>query len=152
VWGVVNDTVAASVADQTKAVLRAHPDITAIFTPWDEFARGVKLAIDELGVAAKVKIYGVDISTSDIQAIIEPNSPWVATAATNASVVGEVSVRAVSLAIAGQYPGRSVLIQPALVTRADLVDNEIATIEDLAQKFPAFRKSDAATAPWIPAP
>ena len=34
VWGVVNDTVPASVADQTKAVLRANPDITVIFTPW----------------------------------------------------------------------------------------------------------------------
>ncbi|WFU85519.1 substrate-binding domain-containing protein [Bradyrhizobium sp. CIAT3101] len=150
VWGVVNDSVPASVADQTKAVLRAHPEITAIFTPWDEFARGVKLAIDELGVADKVKIYGVDISTSDIQAIIEPKSPWVATAATNASVVGEVSVRAVSLLVAGQDPGRSVLVQPRLVTRADLVDNNIKTIEDLAAKVPAFRTSEAATAPWIP--
>lgn len=152
VWGVVNNSVAASVADQTKAVLRAHPDISLIFTPWDEFARGVKLAIDELGVANKVKIYGVDISTSDIQAIVEPNSPWVATAATNASVVGEVSVRAVSLAIAGKDPGHSVLVQPSLVTRAQLIDNKIATIEDLAAKIPAFRASDAATAPSIPAP
>src|SRR5690606_24846220 len=31
VWGVVNDTVAASVADQTQAVLRANPEITVIF-------------------------------------------------------------------------------------------------------------------------
>ncbi len=152
VWGVVNDSVAASVADQTKAVLRAHPDIKVIFTPWDEVARGVKLAIDELGVADKTKIYGIDISTSDIQAIIEPNSPWVATAATNAAVVGEVSVRAAALAIAGQDPGHSVLVQPSLVTRAELVDNKIATIDDLAAKIPAFRASDAATAPWIPAP
>ena len=152
VWGVVNDSVAASVADQTKAALRAHPEITAIFTPWDEFARGVKLAIDELGVANKVKIYGVDISTSDIQAITEPNSPWVATAATNAAVVGEVSVRGAALAIAGQDPGHSILVKPSLVTRAELIDNKIATIEDLAAKIPAFRASDAATAAWIPAP
>jgi simple sugar transport system substrate-binding protein len=151
VWGVVNDSVAASVADQTKAVLRAHPEITAIFTPWDEFARGVKLAIDELGVAGKVKIYGVDISTSDIQAISETNSPWVATAATNAAVVGEVSVRGVALAIDGQDPGHSIQVKPSLVTRAQLVDNKIATIEDLAAKIPAFRASDAATAAWIPA-
>ena len=150
VWGVVNDSVAASVADQTKAVLRAHPEITAIFTPWDEFARGVKLAIDELGVAGKVKIYGVDISTSDIQAISEANSPWVATAATNAAVVGEVSVRGVALAIDGQDPGHSIQVKPSLVTRAQLVDNKIATIEDLAAKIPAFRASDAATAAWIP--
>ncbi|MBN9057414.1 MAG: substrate-binding domain-containing protein, partial [Rhizobiales bacterium] len=74
VWGVVNDTVPASVADQTKAILRANPDISVIFTPWDEFAKGVKLAIDELGVSQNVKIYGVDISTADIQLMAEPDS------------------------------------------------------------------------------
>lgn len=150
VWGVVNDTVPASVADQTKAVLTANPDISVIFTPWDEFAKGVKLAVDELGVSDKVKIYGVDISTADIQLITEDNSAWVATAATNAAVVGEASVRAVSLAIAGQSPGASVLLQPTLVTRDDLLNNKIGTIEDLQKKFPAFLKSDAATAEWIP--
>ncbi|MFB9947599.1 substrate-binding domain-containing protein [Rhizobium puerariae] len=151
VWGVVNDTVPASVADQTKAVLRANPDISVIFTPWDEFAKGVKLAIDELGLASRVKIYGVDISTADIQLITEPESAWVATAAANAAVVGEVSVRAVALSIAGQFPGRSVLLQPTLITRDDLTGNGIGTIEELQEKFPAFRESDAATADWIPA-
>jgi simple sugar transport system substrate-binding protein len=150
-WGVVNDTVPASVADQTKAVLRANPDISVIFTPWDEFAKGVKLAIDELGLSQRVKIYGVDISTADIQLMTEPDSAWVATAATNAAVVGEVSVRALALSIAGQFPGESVQLQPTLITREDLVNNGINTIEDLQAKFPAFLKSDAATAPWIPA-
>ncbi|MBB3932290.1 simple sugar transport system substrate-binding protein [Kaistia hirudinis] len=151
-WGVVNDTVAASVADQTKAVLRANPNLSVVFTPWDEFARGVKLAVDELGLGDKVKIYGVDISTSDIQAIIEPGSPWVATAATNPSVVGEASVRGLAQLIAGQDPGHSILIQPTLVTKNDLVDNNIKTIEELQAKFPAFKDSDAAKAPWIPEP
>ncbi|MGV2104798.1 substrate-binding domain-containing protein [Agrobacterium vitis] len=150
VWGVVNDTVPATVADQTKAVLRANPDISVIFTPWDEFAKGAKLAIDELGLSSKVKIYGVDISTADIQLMIEPDSAWVATAATNAAVVGEVSVRAVSLGIAGQNSGHSVLLKPTLITRDDLVNNKIGSIEELQQKFPAFLKSDAATAAWIP--
>lgn len=151
-WGVVNDTVASSVADQTKAVLRANPNLSVVFTPWDEFARGVKLAVDELGLGDKVKIYGVDISTSDIQAIIEPGSPWVATAATNPSVVGEASVRGLAQLIAGQDPGHSILIQPTLVTKKDLVDNNIKTIEELQAKFPAFKDSDAAKAPWIPEP
>ena len=149
-WGVVNDTVPASVADQTKAVLRANPDISVIFTPWDEFAKGAKLAIDELGLSHRVKIYGVDISTADIQLMIEPDSAWMATAATNAAVVGEVSVRALALAIADQFPGQSVQLQPTLITRDDLVTNGINTIEDLQEKFPAFLNSEAATAPWIP--
>ena len=150
VWGVVNDTVPASVADQTKAVLRANPDITVIFTPWDEFAKGAKRAVEELGVAAKVQLYRVDISTADIQWMTAQDSAWVAPAATNAAVVGEVAVRAVSLAIAGQPPGHSVLLQPTLITRDTLIKNDIKTIEDLQRKFPAFLKSDAATAKWIP--
>jgi simple sugar transport system substrate-binding protein len=150
VWGVVNDSVPASVADQTKAVLRANPDINTIFTPWDEFARGVKLAVDELKLNDKVKIFGVDISTSDIQAIREQGSPWVATAATNPAVVGEVAVRAVSLLIAGKDPGHSVEIAPSLVTREDLLKNDIKTIEELTAKFPAFNASSAAVASWIP--
>jgi simple sugar transport system substrate-binding protein len=152
VWGVVNSTTPASVADQTQAVFRAHPDITVVFTPWDEFARGVKLGLDELGISSKVHIYGVDTSTSDIQAMREPNSPWVATAATNAAVVGEVSVRALALEIAGQDPGAKVRVKPHLITRAELIRDNITTIQELAAKNPGFRESDAALAPWIPVP
>src|SRR5580658_6765478 len=43
VWGAVDSNTATTVASQTAAVLRAHPEITAIFAPYDEFARGVKL-------------------------------------------------------------------------------------------------------------
>lgn len=150
-FGVVNSTTANSVADQAGAVFRANPDITVVFAPYDEFARGVKLATDEAGISANVKIYSADISTSDIQAMIEEGSPWVATAATNPAVVGEVSARAVALLIAGEDPGHSILVKSALITRDDLVSNGIATIEDLAAKFPAFSASDAATADWIPA-
>ena len=152
VWGVVNSTTPASVADQTEAVFRAHPDITVVFTPWDEFARGVSLGLNELGISSKVHIYGVDTSTSDIQAMREPNSPWVASAATNAAVVGEVSVRALALLIAGQNPGAKVRVTPHLITRDELLRDNVTTIEQLAAKNPAFRESDAALAPWIPVP
>ena len=152
VWGVVNSTTPASVADQTQAIFRAHPDITVVFTPWDEFARGVKLGLDESGLDGKVKIYGVDTSTSDIAAMREPNSPWVASAATNASVVGEVSVRALALAIAGQNPGSKIEVDPHLITRDELIKDDIKTIQDLAAKNADFRTSNAATASWIPVP
>jgi simple sugar transport system substrate-binding protein len=151
-WGVVNDTTAASVADQTQAELRANPDISVVIAPYDEFARGVKLGATQLGVADKIKIYSADISTSDIQEMIEPGSPWVATAATNPAVVGAVSIRAVALAIAGQDPGHNVVVQPTLITQADLKANNITTVEELQKNFPAFAASDAATADWIPTP
>jgi len=149
-WGAVDDQTANSVANQAGAVYRAHPEISVVFAPYDEFARGAALAADEAGIASKLKIYSADISTSDIEAIRKPGSPWVATAATNPAVIGEVSVRAVALLLAGQDPGHRIEVAPTLITRDDLLKNEIKTMADLGRKFPAFRASDAAQASWIP--
>jgi simple sugar transport system substrate-binding protein len=149
-WGTVSTNTATEVASQTSAVLRANPDITVVFAPYDEFARGVKLGATEAGVADKIKIYSADVSTSDILEIREAGSPWVATSATNPAVVGEVSLRAVALLIAGQDPGALVEVKPLLITQEALNKNDIKTIEDLDAKLPGFGSSDAATATWIP--
>jgi simple sugar transport system substrate-binding protein len=149
-FGTVNATTAASVADQAKAVLRAHPEITVVFAPYDEFARGVKLALGELGRNDKVKVYSADVSTADIHEITEPNSPWVATVATNPAVVGAVSVRTAALAVAGQDPGRQIVVEPTLLTQRDLTTAGVTSIEELSAKVPAFGKSKAASAAWIP--
>lgn len=148
-FGAVNATTAASVADQAKAVLRAHPDITVVFAPYDEFARGAKLALAELGLSSKVKVYSADVSTADIREITEKDSPWAATVATNPAVVGAVSVRAAALAVAGQDPGARIVVEPTLLTQKALKDSGAATIEELSAKIPAFGKSAAATASWI---
>jgi simple sugar transport system substrate-binding protein len=150
-FGTVSDTTATATADQAKAIFRANPDISVVFAPYDEFARGVKLAAADLGISDKIKIYSADISTADIQEIAETGSPWVATAATNPAVIGAVSVRAAALQITGQQvPGR-VIVDPVLVTQKQLQDADVKTIEDLAKKVPAFSTSAVATASWIPA-
>ncbi|WP_416409457.1 substrate-binding domain-containing protein [Agrobacterium rosae] len=150
-FGTVSDTTATATADQAKAIFRANPDISVVFAPYDEFARGVKLAAADLGLSDKVKIYSADISTADIQEIVEPGSPWVATAATNPAVVGAVSVRAAALQIAGEQVPSKVVVEPVLVTQKQLRDAKVETIEDLAKKIPAFSTSAAVTASWIPA-
>ncbi len=96
-----------------------------------------------LGVSAIIVNHGLPESLKDVA--------WVATAATNPAVVGAVSVRAAALLVAGQDPGHHIVVKPTLITRDDLVKNDIKTIADLGAKFPAFRSSDAATAAWIPA-
>jgi simple sugar transport system substrate-binding protein len=149
-FGAVNATTAASVADQAKAVLRAHPNITVIFAPYDEFARGAKLALGELGLSGKVKVYSADVSTADIREITEPDSPWVATVATNPAVVGAVSIRAAAIAVTGGDPGHSIVVEPTLLTQKSLRDAGVTTVEELSAKLPAFGKSSAATAAWIP--
>jgi simple sugar transport system substrate-binding protein len=150
-FGNVSDTTATSTADQAKAALTANPDISVVFAPYDEFARGVKLAVADLGIASKIKIYSADVSTADIQEITEEGSPWVATVATNPAVVGAVSIRAVALSIAGEDVPHSIVVKPALLTQQSLRDAGVKTIEELAAKVPAFSESDAVNAPWIPA-
>ncbi len=150
-WGTVDNPIAQSVANQAAAAYRAHPDIRVVFAPYDEFARGATLAANEANLSSKIRIYSADISTADIEAIRAPNSAWVATAATNPAVVGAVSVRAAALEVAGVDPGHQIVVKPTLITRDDLVKNDIKTIAELEAKFPAFRSSDAANAAWIPA-
>jgi len=150
-FGNVSDTTATSTADQAKAALRANPDITVVFAPYDEFARGVKLAAADLGISDKLKIYSADVSTADIQEIVEEGSPWVATVATNPAVVGAVSIRAAALEIAGQDVPRQITVKPTLLTQKSLREAGVKTIEELAAKIPAFSVSDAVTASWIPA-
>ncbi|SDP70816.1 substrate-binding domain-containing protein [Phyllobacterium sp. OV277] len=150
-FGIVSDTTATSTSDQAKAALAANPKITVVFAPYDEFARGVKLAARDLGIADRVKIYSADVSTADIQEITEDGSPWVATAATNPAVVGAVSIRAIALKVAGSVVPRQIVVKPALLTQTALREAGVKTIEDLASKLPSFSTSDAVTADWIPA-
>lgn len=134
--GVVNDSTATEVANQAKASLQANPDVTAIFAPYDEFAKGATLAIQELGLEDTVKVYGADISTADIEVITAENSPWVATAATDPANVGAVTIRAAYLAATGGDLPSSVEIPPTLITQAGLREKNVATIQDLTKAFP----------------
>ncbi len=105
-FGTLDNPIANSVANQARSVLSANPDITVMFAPYDEFAKGVKIAVDEAGLSSRIKIYSADISTSDIAAMREPGSAWAATAATNPAVVGQVSVRALAHAACRRGSGQ----------------------------------------------
>ncbi|OIN12417.1 LacI family transcriptional regulator [Oceanisphaera psychrotolerans] len=151
-FGTVNNPIANSVADQAAAVLRANPTISVIFAPFDEFAKGAKIALEEAGLAQDVKIYSADISTADIQAMREPGSPWVATAGTNPAVMGEVSVRALAMLLAGENPGQKVLVPPTLITQQLLNEQDIQNMKQLGQKLPAFAHADVANPDWMVLP
>jgi simple sugar transport system substrate-binding protein len=151
-FGTLDNPIANSVANQARSVLSANPNIQVMFAPYDEFAKGVKIAVDEAGMSGQVSIYSADVSTADIQLMREPGSSWKATAATNPAVVGEVSVRALALLLAGENPGESVIVPPTLITQAMLNDLDIKNMEELGAKLPAFAHADVATAPWIALP
>ena len=149
-FGTLDNPIANSVADQAAAVLRANPDISVMFAPYDEFAKGVKIAVDEAGMSGDIDIYSADISTADIAAMREPGSAWVATAATNPAVVGRVSVRALAQLMAGEDPGEQVIVPPTLITQAELEEQDITNMEELAEKLPQFARADVARSDWMP--
>ena len=137
-------------ADQVKASLKAHPEITAYFAPYDEFGKGVILALDELGLGNKIKVYTADISTQDIELMTKDGSAWAATAATNPSAIGAVSVRTLALKLAKAKLDHDILIPPVLFTQKSLREAGVKNMKDLRQKFPSFNKVDLSNAPWIP--
>ena len=73
--GIVSDNTAAQVAEQAKAALQANPDVTAIFAPYDEFAKGAVQAVQELGLEDQVRVYGADISNADIAVMTAEGEP-----------------------------------------------------------------------------
>jgi simple sugar transport system substrate-binding protein len=134
--GAVNQSTAATVADQAKAALQAHPNVKAIFAPYDEFAKGAVLAVNELNMQGQVKVYGADISTADIGVMTAANSPWVATVAADPGNVGAVSVRAAYLKATGGTVPASVVVPVALITQDALVKGNVQNMQQLAAAVP----------------
>ena len=151
-FGTLDNPIANSVANQARSVLQANPSITVMFAPYDEFAKGVKIAVDEAGMTDQVDIYSADVSTADIFAMREPGSAWAATVATNPAVVGEVSVRTLAMLLAGEDTGHNVVVPPTLITQAFLNDNDIKNMADLSANMPQFAHADVSVPAWMPLP
>ena len=148
--GTVESPFSVKNAEQVKAVLKANPQINAYFAPYDEFAKGVVLALEEEGLTDKIKVYSADISTQDIELMIKDGSPWVATAATSPRLIGALSVRALALKIVGEEIPHDILITPILFTQDMLRKAGVKNMEELEIKFPEFNKTTNMTASWIP--
>jgi simple sugar transport system substrate-binding protein len=145
--GVVNSDTTSETADQIKAALLAHPGVTAVFAPYDAFAQGALLAVDELGLQKKVKVYGADISTADIDAITQSGSPWVDTAATDPADVGEVAVRAAARLALGLPVPLDLIVPPQLITQQFLISHDITNMSQLVADLPALNTPSIASIP-----
>lgn len=150
--GTLDNPIANSNANQARSVLQANQTISVFFAPYDEFAKGVKIALDEAGLNQDVSVYSADVSTADIALMREPDSAWKATVATNPAVVGEVSVRALAIMLAGGDPGAQVIVPPTLITQAFLNDNDISNMQELSSSMPQFAHADVAMTDWMPLP
>ena len=83
-FGTVSDSTAAEVQTQAAAVLTANPGHQGDLRPVRRVREGRRRSPSTAaGLQDKVKVYGADISTADIDVITADGSPWVATAGTD---------------------------------------------------------------------
>jgi simple sugar transport system substrate-binding protein len=147
--GKFSHEVAKDNAELATPVLKAHPDVKAVFAPYDEVTKGTVEAIERNQLGSKVAAYGIDISNADIELMTKKDSPWKATATTDPSAVGAAVTRALALQLAGQLGSRDVKFPGVLVTQEFLLKEGIKNMGDLRAKLPELNLGSIASAPWI---
>jgi simple sugar transport system substrate-binding protein len=125
--------------------------VAAVFAPYDELAKATVVAVQNDNLAGKVKVYGIDISNADIELMTQPDSPWVATSATDPAAVGAGVVRTLALALAGQLKGTSVQFPAVPITQQFLRDQKITNMNQLRSAEPKLDLHQVSSAPWLPA-
>jgi simple sugar transport system substrate-binding protein len=149
VVGKFSYAVAADNAQLAADALKAHPEVKAVFAPYDELTKGTVSAIEQNKLGSKVAAYGIDISSVDIELMTKKDSPWKATATTDPSAVGAAVTRTLALQLAGQLGSKQVVFPGVLVTQSFLLKEQIKNMDDLRAKLPDLSLADVASAAWM---
>jgi simple sugar transport system substrate-binding protein len=150
--GKFTNAVATDNCGLVDSALRANQDVTAIFAPYDELTKGAVCGVENNNLTDKIRIWGVDISTADIEVMTKEGSPWRATAATDPAAVGAAVVRTMALEIAGQLGAKEVVFPATLITQEFLRENDVRNMDDLRAKLEELNLSQVSSADWIPEP
>ena len=148
-FGKYSESVAADTASEGAAALKSAPDTTLAFAAYDELAKGTLIALRQNNMP-NVKIYGVDVSTADIQLMTEPNSKWRATAATDPANVGAIVARAAIASGDGIDLPSKITIPAALITQDLLKEKKVTDMDGLRKALPDLNTPDFLGASWIP--
>ncbi len=149
--GEINTTTVTTVASEVEAALLAHPNVKAVFAPYDAFAQGATIAIDHLHRESTVKVFGADTSTTDIGIMTAPNSPWIASGASYAYTDGAVTLRTVVMAAMGTKVSHHVFIPPVLITSSFLLSHHITHSSQLLSYFPTLKTNNLSCASYMQA-
>lgn len=149
--GKVTESTATDNIPLVDAALKQHPDVQAIFAPYDEITKGVVQAVQQNNLQSKVKVYGIDISNADVEVIATDGSPWVATSATDPAAVGAAVVRTIALQLAGQLGKTSVQFPAVTITQDFLKSKKVTNVSELRAAQPGLLLDAVVTADWLPA-
>lgn len=146
---------AADTSEQTeKAVadmLKKHPkgEIDAIFATWDAFAIGAVNAVKQAG-RDEIKIYGVDVSNSDLELMQEKNSPWKYTAAVDPKLIGAINMRLIAKKLAGEETPNKYNLEAYLISQEEIqVSKKPVDMVSLAEVLPGWGLSTELEEEWM---
>ncbi|KMT22559.1 sugar ABC transporter substrate-binding protein [Clostridium cylindrosporum] len=149
-WGVAAADTSVQTQNAVSAILSKYPKgkLDAIYATWDAFAIGATRAVKEAG-RSEVKIYGIDVSNADLQAISEEGSPWISTAAVDPKLVGAVNLRIVMKKLAGEMTPKFYDLEASLINKDSLTGSKNVNMENLSQFIKGFGVSSAFDEPWM---
>lgn len=150
-FGVANNNTSVDTQNAVASLLAKYPEgeLDAIFATWDAFAIGAYRALVEAG-RTEVKIYGIDVSNPDLEAIQAENSPWVSTAAVDPKLIGAVTVRLAAKKLAGEETPATYNLDASLIKQADLASAaEPVRMDGLSAIIPGWGTSDAFLEDWM---
>jgi simple sugar transport system substrate-binding protein len=149
VTGKLTNAMETDNAPLVAGVLKANPQVKAIFASYDELTKATLSAVEQNNLSLKVAVYGIDISNADIELMTKKGSPWKATATTDPRAVGAAATRTLALELAGQLGKKKVMFPGALVTQAFLLENKIKNMSDLEAKLPELNLANVSSASWL---
>jgi simple sugar transport system substrate-binding protein len=152
-FGVAAADTSVQTQNAVAAMLTKHKkgEIDAIFAAWDAFAIGATRALKEAG-RDEIKVYGIDVSNSDLQLMQEAGSPWVSTAAVDPKMIGAVNVRILLSKIAGEETPQTYDLEANLITQDKLKEaKNPVNMVNLSEIIPGWGQTDAFLTDWMKA-
>lgn len=147
----------ATTSEETKAavidILKQHPkgEVDAIFATWDAFAIGAMEAIKATG-RDEIKIYGIDVSNTDLGLIQEQGSPWKYTAAVDPKLIGEINMRLVLKKIAGEETPQKYNLEAYLIAQSEIQSSKgLVNMDNLGVVLPGWGLSSELEEDWMKA-
>ncbi|MEG0286912.1 MAG: sugar ABC transporter substrate-binding protein [Vagococcus sp.] len=150
-YGVVAADTSVQTQNAVGAMLTKHGKgkMDGIFATWDAFGMGAYRALEEAN-RDDVTLVSIDVSNADLQAMQAENSPWVATAACDPKLIGEINMRILAKKIAKEETPAEYTIAPTLITQEQLKEHgSDVTMENLPEVVEGWGKSDEFVEPWM---
>ncbi|MFP4321555.1 MAG: substrate-binding domain-containing protein [Anaerolineales bacterium] len=147
--GALSESVAVDTQTRMEAILGEFPEADTVVAMWDELAKGAVQAINQAGLNEDVHVYGVDVSDENITLMREDGSPWQAVIATDPYNTGRIGMRTAIALIGGEDVSKFITVEPQLITRDFLLENDVTNMDELVEAIPSLGESPINYYDWM---